>query len=117
MVANRLLNMNHIESVNIDYSDHLAQILWVSIGKGNREGKKVLQRKYIKDNVKKFITMLSSETWEEIYVQSGINEIYNQFLNIFLDYFNKVFPLKSSIKRDVKINTWISKGIKLSDNN
>jgi hypothetical protein len=58
--------------------------------------------------------MLSRETWEEIYVQKGINEVYNQFLNKFLDYFNKVFPLKSTIKRDVKSNTCISKGIKVS---
>jgi uncharacterized protein YeeX (DUF496 family) len=39
---------------------------------------------------------------------------HKQFINTFLDYFNKVFPLKSTIKRDVKSNTWISKGIKLS---
>jgi hypothetical protein len=78
---------------------YLAQILRVSIGKGNKEAKKVLQRKYTEDNVNKFITMLSSETWEEIYVQKGINEIYKHFIITFLDYFNKVFPLKSTIKR------------------
>jgi hypothetical protein len=58
--------------------------------------------------------MLSSETWKEIYVQNGINEIYKQFIKKILDYFNKIFPLKSTIKRDVKSNTLISKGIKVS---
>jgi hypothetical protein len=33
--------------------------------------------------------MLSSETWEEIYVQKGINKIYKQFIvkeySVFLD--------------------------------
>jgi hypothetical protein len=76
------------------YSDHLAQILRVSIGKGNKEGKKVLQRKYTKDNVHKFITMLSSKTWEETYVQKGINDIYKQFIIKFLYYFILYIILK-----------------------
>jgi hypothetical protein len=40
MVGNRLLNMIYIEFVNMGYSDHLAQILRVSVGKGNKQVKK-----------------------------------------------------------------------------
>jgi hypothetical protein len=40
MVINRQFN-NIIEVVNIDYSDQLAQILWVSVDKGNEESEKV----------------------------------------------------------------------------
>jgi hypothetical protein len=47
--------------------------------------------------------MLCSETWKEIYVQKGINEIYKQFINKFLDYFNKVFPLKSTKREMLRV--------------
>jgi hypothetical protein len=89
------------------YSDHLAQILGVSTDKGNKEGKKVLQRNYTTDNVTKFTTMLTSK----IYVEKCINEICKQFINKCLD--KKVFPLKLPIKRYAKSKTWISKGIKV----
>jgi hypothetical protein len=114
MVINIEFNKNYLEVVNMGYSDHLVQILWVSIEKGNKEGKKVLQRKYTKENVDKFITMLINESWEEIYVEKSVNEIYKQFINTFLDYFNKIFPLELLIRRDVKNKTWILKAIKMS---
>jgi hypothetical protein len=106
--------MNYIEIVNMGYSDNLVQILRVSIGKGNKEGKKCYKESIPKDNVNRFITILSSETFEEMYVQKGINETYKQFINKFCHYFHKVFPLKLIIKWDVKSNTWISEGIKRS---
>jgi hypothetical protein len=40
MVINRQFNKNYLEVVNMGYSDHLAQILWVSIEKSNKDGKK-----------------------------------------------------------------------------
>jgi hypothetical protein len=58
--------------------------------------------------------MLINESWEKIYVEKSVNEIYKRFINKFLDYFNKIFLLKLSIRREVKNKTWISKGIKVS---
>jgi hypothetical protein len=62
-------------------------------------------------------TILSSKTFEEIYVQKGINETHKQVIKTFFHYFNKVFPLKSTINRGVKSNTYTSKGIKVFPKN
>jgi hypothetical protein len=91
------------------FSDHLAQILWVYIDTCNIELKKVLQRKFSKENVDKFTVMLNNELWEEIYVEKNVNELYQLFISNFLYYFNRAFPLKLTMN-----NSWISRGIKVS---
>jgi hypothetical protein len=45
-VINGQYNKSIIEAVNIGFLDHLTQILWVSVDKGNEELEKVLQIKY-----------------------------------------------------------------------
>jgi hypothetical protein len=88
MVTNR---KNYIEVVNMGFSDHLAQILWEYIDMHNIELKKVLQRKFSKENVDKFTVMLNNELWEEMYVEN-VNKLYQLFLNKFLYYFNRREP-------------------------
>jgi predicted fused transcriptional regulator/phosphomethylpyrimidine kinase len=80
MVTNRQLNKNIIEVVNMGHSDHLAQILWMSVDKDNEELEKVLQRKYTKENVDKFINMLTRESWEGIHVERDENGKNKQFI-------------------------------------
>jgi predicted fused transcriptional regulator/phosphomethylpyrimidine kinase len=68
MVTNKQFNENFTEVVNVGYSDHLAQVLYVSVNKHNHEPTKIIQRKFSKTNVEKFKDMLHNETWEEIYL-------------------------------------------------
>jgi hypothetical protein len=60
--------------------------------------------------------MISNELWEEIYVEKNVNELYQLYLFIsnFIYYFNRAFPLKLTMKRNIKNNSWISRGIKVS---
>jgi hypothetical protein len=78
------------------------------------QNKKVLLRKFSKVNVIKFIDLLNDELWEEIFVERNVNEIYLLFINKFLYYFMRAFPLKLVIKSDRKDSLWISRGIKVS---
>jgi hypothetical protein len=96
------------------FSDHLAQILWVCIDSRSIVNKKVLRRTFSKGNVIKFVGWLNDELWEEILVDKNVNELYQIFLNKFLNYFMRAFPLKSGMKREHMKNSWISSGIRIS---
>jgi hypothetical protein len=63
------------------FSDHLAHILWVYIDTRNMAVKKVLHRKFSKENVVKFTVMLNNELWEEIYLEKNVNELYQLFVS------------------------------------
>jgi hypothetical protein len=47
-------------------------------------------------------------------VEKNVNEVYQIFLNKFLYYFVRAFPLKLVMKREHKNNAWISSGIRVS---
>jgi hypothetical protein len=113
MVTNKQFNKNYTEIVNMGFSDHLAQILWVYIDERNKESKKVLRRKFSKENIVIFIVMLNNELWKEIYLGKNDNELYQLFINKFLYYFTRAFPWKLVKKRDKRNNLWISRGIKV----
>ncbi|PNF29254.1 hypothetical protein B7P43_G10478, partial [Cryptotermes secundus] len=115
MITNKQFNKNYIEIVNMGFSDHLAQILWVNLDTRRMEQKdKVLLRKFSKVNISKFIDLLKDELWEEISVERNVNELYSLFINKFLYYFTRAFPLKLETKSDRKDNLWISRGIRVS---
>jgi predicted fused transcriptional regulator/phosphomethylpyrimidine kinase len=61
MVTINQCNENFTEVVNVGYSDHLAQVLYVSVNKHNHESTKIIQRKFSKRNVEKFKHMLNNE--------------------------------------------------------
>jgi hypothetical protein len=83
MVTNRQFNNNYTEFVNIDFSDHLAQILWMYKDTCNIELKKVLQKKKSsKENIDKFIVVLNIELWEEMYLEKNVNELYQPTLTL-----------------------------------
>jgi hypothetical protein len=87
MISNKHFNKNFTEIVNMGFSDHLAQILWVCIDARSTEYKKVLRRKFSNGNVIKFIASLKNELWEDVFVEKNVNELYQIFLNKSLYYF------------------------------
>jgi predicted fused transcriptional regulator/phosphomethylpyrimidine kinase len=86
MVTNKQFNENFTEVVNVGYSDHLAQVLYVSVNKHNHESTKIIQIKFSKRNVEKSKT-LNNEAWEEIYLTKNPNELYFLYVNRFFFYF------------------------------
>jgi hypothetical protein len=57
--------------------------------------------------------MLNNEAWEEIYLTKNPNELYFLFVNRFLFYFMRAFPMKVVKKSKVQNSSWITKGIKI----
>jgi hypothetical protein len=114
MITNINFSKNFTEIVNMGFSDHLAQILWVCIDAQSIEYKKVLRRKFSNGNVIKFMVLLKNELWEDVLVEKNVNELYQIFLNKFFYYFMRAFRLKLEMKREHENNAWISSGIRIS---
>jgi hypothetical protein len=47
-------------------------------------------------------------------VEKNVSELYQLFLNKFLNYFTRAFLLKLGMKRQHMKNSWISNGIRVS---
>jgi hypothetical protein len=58
--------------------------------------------------------MLNNALWKDIYLGKNVDELYQLFINKFLYYFTRAFPLKLVNKRNKRKILWISRGIKVS---
>jgi len=63
-----------------------------------------------------FQSILSMESWEDIFEGSDTNVIFNNFLNLYLKIFYACFT-KSKINSAHGYNPWTTKGIKVSCHN
>ena len=69
-------------------------------------------RLFTTDTISYFQELLLKETWEDIYQEHDINDIFNNFLKKYLNNFEATFPV---IYRDKhKDNAWITRGIRIS---
>jgi len=59
-----------------------------------------------------FITSLSYENWDEVFLEEEVNLIFNNFMNTYLRIFNASFPIIIR-KEHIKPNPWITSGIKI----
>jgi hypothetical protein len=65
-----------------------------------------------------FINKLSKESWDTLFNNEDVNDMFNYFLNDYLRIFNSSFPLQTvMIRKNSTNNEWITKGIKISCNN
>jgi hypothetical protein len=62
------------------------------------------------DSISQFISLLSYENWEEVFSESNVNVIFNNFLNTFLRIFYSCFPWKKS-NYSYKQKPWLTTGI------
>jgi hypothetical protein len=60
-----------------------------------------------------FMTKLSHETWDNIFVDKDFDTIFNSFLNTYLRIFYSSF-LKKKVKVETKNNPWMTHGTKIS---
>jgi tyrosyl-tRNA synthetase len=67
-------------------------------------------RNFSKHNIQNFKINLSYEILNTIFGKQDVNEIFNNFHNIFLRNFHSSFPEKE-IKLQDKYKTWITNGI------
>ncbi|XP_065658746.1 uncharacterized protein LOC136083274 [Hydra vulgaris] len=84
----------------------------------NNPKTKVYKRKINQFSIKNFKDSLLEVNWDEVYHESNLghtNSAYNLFINIFLDHYNKHFPVE---EKEIKLKylncPWITKGIRKS---
>ena len=100
-------------------TDHDEQLLTIKHKISYDPGKKLITiRKFDNYLIPEFINKLRNESWENVFSNEGINEMFNSFLNDYLRIYNSCFPLQTvTTKNNSTKNKWITKGIKISCNN
>jgi len=69
-------------------------------------------RAFTADTISYFQELLLKETWEVIYQEHDINEVFNNFLGMYPNIFEASFPVIYNDKH--KENVWITRGIRVS---
>ena len=99
------------------YSDHLAQYVCMKSHKAQEWPKMMYKRQFTNTNVDYFKHLMYDEKWIEVVESYEPNSSFMTFINIFIYYFNVVFPVK---KVEAKVNymaqRWITKGLIVSRN-
>jgi len=70
-------------------------------------------RKINSYSISKFTSLLSYENWEDVFLETYVNIIFNNFLNTFLRIFCSSFPIIKS-KYSYKQKPWLTTGIRIS---
>lgn len=104
---------------NTGFSDHNATQITLDISSyapNSPMSKFEWKRNFHKDKIKHFNILLSKENWETIYSETNINSKYNNFINVFLHYFNTAFPYTKHNVKEKHSNSskWLTKGILIS---
>jgi hypothetical protein len=71
------------------------------VANGKEERQTCSYRKIDNYTVTEFLTLLSYETWDEIFENKDVNRIFNSFLNIYLRIFNASFPKINTLQQRV----------------
>ena len=100
--------------VDLGFSDHLAQIVRINIGKRKRRTKTIVRRQFTYNSIEEFKHLLSKELWNDIYNHLDVNSSLEAFLDTFLHCFNIAFPYKRVNLRERSNKRWISKGLIVS---
>jgi hypothetical protein len=94
-----------------DHDAHIIEILnsyYVNPKKNYK-----LTREMDNNTIFNFITSLSYENWDEVFLDDEVNLIFNNFMNMYIRIFNASFPVIRR-KKYIKPNPWITTGIKIS---
>ena len=70
--------------VDLGFSDHLAQIVRINIGKGNRRTKIVVRRQLTNNSIEELKNLLPKESWNEVFNHSDVKSSLKALLDIFL---------------------------------
>jgi len=105
-------------TINMDlgYSDHLAQLLYIKAKNLQNESIGTYKRHFKEENVEEFQYLLQRENWSEVLTSDETNVSFNIFMDIISYYFNIAFPLKVTYIKDPTVKKWITKGIMISRN-
>jgi hypothetical protein len=100
--------------VDLGFSYHLAQIVRINIGKGNRGTKTVVRRQLTNNGTEELKNLLSNESWNEVFNHADVNSSLKAFLNISFYYFDIAFPYKRVKLKEIINKGRLSKGLTFS---
>jgi hypothetical protein len=100
------------------FSDHTAQILQFSIAlKTVKLNKTTYGRIFSKYNIKEFKCLLENTNWDSMNAYLSVrtvDESYKYFLNVFQKVFDSSFPIRRRRNVDFRINSWMTRGLRIS---
>ena len=99
--------------LNLGYSDHLAQFLYIK-SKNLLKGPITTHKRHFTDNSVEYKYLLHEETWDEVLASNEPNTYFNLFMNTFTYYFNTTFPLKVTYVKGKSI-AWEARGLELEN--
>jgi hypothetical protein len=95
IIVNNTNEEKHTATLNVGYSDHLAQALYIKMKKLPKGPVAKCNRHFIDNNMAEFKYLLHKETWDEVLeLPEEPNTAVNLFMSTFSYYFNIAFPLK-----------------------
>jgi hypothetical protein len=114
LIVNNVKNQLFTVNLDMGYSDHLAQLLYIKskkLLKGPITTYKII---FMDKNMEEFQYLLLKENWDEVCASNEPNTSFNIFMDTFRYYFNKAFPVKAMYVKESIVNKWITKGITVS---
>jgi hypothetical protein len=81
-------------AVEIDLSDHHAQVLLVLLKHSISMSQRTMRRQFGKGKIREFQHLLNKVTWQEVFLESHVNAKFNVFMDIFQYLFDIALPLK-----------------------
>jgi hypothetical protein len=108
------LNKYNITPVINSLSDNDAQLLTIQTFQKHINNQQVYYKRDINQfTIAELPLKLSYETWESVFTNNDVNEMYNSFLNTFLRYYHSCFPMIKTNKLPYG-KPWITAGIRTS---
>jgi hypothetical protein len=77
------------------------------------KGQYYSKRQINRMNIENFNFKLSYETWDDVFTDGDVHNIFNSFLNIYLRVFNSSFPLRKTF-HNYDNKAWLTAGIRIS---
>ena len=94
IITNKDISLLSTAVIDLDFSDHLAQIVRINICKMNRRTKTIVRRHFTDNSIEKFRHLISKELWNDVYNCLGVKSFIEIFLGTFFHCFNIAFPYK-----------------------
>jgi hypothetical protein len=116
IIVNNKNDEKFTATLNVGYSDHLAQVLHMKMKKLPKAPITTYNRHFTENNIAEFKYLLHKETWDKVLEPEEPNTATNLFINTFSNYFNTAFPLKVICVGSTITNMWITKCLITSGN-
>ena len=72
------------------------------------------KRNFTRDTIGYFQKLLLEESWETVYQEHDVDNIFNTFLRLYLNIFEASFPTVCCNKYKPKDNAWMTNDIRIS---